>query len=306
LRPSVAISSLDLACSAESAQNEAGAVPHRHADPSLAMHRTILWCVINGILNAHRQAVGKGDSMLKLRLSFALLAGVAALAGCHSNKQARDLNALDNSLANDADPALAGALNQQIMVDPDRVQQANGAAIRPPAQPYSAESPATGAGADAASGPLKHAPAAANRDCPACSTTKGALTLGELAKRQRSGSGGAMNGCSSDVNYSAQWANRLGDLPVYPGAHVSEAAGSNGNGCALRIVSFTTTAPADRVIDYYYTQATGAGYDASQQSDGRERVLGGTRSRDGGAYVVFVDPSDGGGSSVDLVVNNGK
>ena len=111
---------------------------------------------------------------------------------------------------------------------------------------------------------------------------------------------------SADVDYSAAWVNRLGDLPVYPGGQVSEAAGSDKPGCALRIVSFTTTAPANRVIDYYYTQATKAGYDGEQQSDGRERVLGGTRAKDGGAYVVFVDPSDGGGSAVDLVVNNGK
>jgi hypothetical protein len=115
-----------------------------------------------------------------------------------------------------------------------------------------------------------------------------------------------MGGCSSDVHYSAQWVNRLGDLPVYPDGHVSEAAGSNRAGCALRIVSFTTTAPADRVIDWYYTQAAKAGYDGEQQSDGSERVLGGTRAKDGGAYLVFVDPTGDGGSSVDLVVNNGR
>lgn len=227
------------------------------------------------------------------------LAAAALVAGCHSNK--KKVDALDNSLvANDQDPALMGALNDQIMVDPTLTKQANGAAVRPPAQPYSAGTPVT-AGADQATGPLRHAPAA-GKDCPECTSRKGALTLGELASRQ----GAGMGTCSADVKYSAGWVNRLGDLPVYPGAQVSEAAGSNKPGCALRIVSFTTTAPADRVIDYYYTQATKAGYDGEQQTDGKERVLGGTRAKDGGAYVVFVDPSDGGGSSVDLVVNNGR
>ncbi|MGN6269637.1 MAG: hypothetical protein ACTHM0_07055 [Sphingomonas sp.] len=237
---------------------------------------------------------------MSLRPSVLLaLAALALVAGCHSNK--KKVDALDNSLvANDVDPALAGALNDQIMVDPALTRQANGAAVRPPAQPYSAGVPAT-AGADQATGPLRRAPAA-RKDCPACTSRKGALTLGELAGRQ--GSAG-MGNCSADVNYSAGWVNRLGDLLVYPGAEVSEAAGSNKPGCALRIVSFNTTAPADRVIDYYYTQATKAGYDGEQQSDGKERVLGGTR-KDGGAYVVFVDPSDGGGSAVDLVVNNGR
>jgi len=237
---------------------------------------------------------------MSLRRFVPLAVAVLALAGCHSNRNKVD--ALDNSLvANDQDPALTGALNDQIMVDPALTQQANGAAIRPPTHPGSGETPAT-AGQDKATGPLRHAPAA-SRDCPECASRKGALTLGELAHRQ---SGTGMGGCSANVQYSAQWVNRLGDLPVYPGAQVSEAAGSNHPGCALRIVSFTTTAPADRVIDWYYTQAVKLGYDGEQQTDGHERVLGGTRSRDDGAYVVFVDPSDGGGSAVDLVINNGR
>jgi len=229
-----------------------------------------------------------------------LALAAALVAGCHSKTDKVD--ALDNSLvANDADPALTGALNGQIMVDPALTQQANGAAVRPPAQPYSAETPQT-SGADQATGTLRHAPAA-GKDCPECASRKGALTLGELAKRQK---GPGLGGCSSDVKYSAEWVNRLGDLPVYPGGAVSEAAGSNRPGCALRIVSFATAAAPGRVIDWYYTQATKAGYDGEQQSDGKERVLGGTRAKDGGAYLVFVNPAEGGGSSVDLVVNNGR
>ena len=229
------------------------------------------------------------------------LALVAALlAGCHSDR--KKVDALDNSLvANGADPALTGALNDQIMVDPALTQQANGAAVRPPAQPYSGGTPHA-TGSDQATGALRHAPAA-GKECPECASRKGALTLGELAKRQK---GPGLGGCSSDVAYSADWVNRLADLPVYPGGAVSEAAGSNRPGCALRIVSFTTAAPPSRVVDWYYTQAIKAGYDGEQQTDGRERVLGGTRAKDGGAYLVFVNPAEGGGSSVDLVVNNGR
>lgn len=239
----------------------------------------------------------------RISIAAALLAA-AALAGCHSDK-ARNLDSLDNQLAGDnSNAAIRGALNQQIMVDPALVQQSNGTALRPPGQPYSAEVPPAGIGAGkGATGTLKHAPAATAKGCDACGTKKGALTLGELANRQQTA---GVGNCSAKVTYSAGWVNQLGDLPVYPGAHVIEAAGSNHGDCALRIVNFTTPAPAQRVIDYYYTQATNAGYDAEQQTDGRERVLGGTRAKDGGAYIVFVDPSDGGGSSVDLVVNNGR
>lgn len=235
------------------------------------------------------------------------LAVTLSLSGCHSNHDARNLDRLDNELtsSNAADPALAGTLNDQIMVDPALTQQSNGAAIRPAAQPYSAEVPPADATAQQApdTGKLAHAPAPKpGAGCPACSARGGALTLGELASRQ-----GAPNtkACAADVRYSAGWATRLRNLPIYPGANVSEAAGNDNNGCALRIVSFTTSAPAQRVIDYYYTQASKAGYSDDQQSDGRERVLGGTRARDDGAYVVFVDPGNNGGSSVDLVINNG-
>jgi hypothetical protein len=243
----------------------------------------------------------------RLRPACALIAPML-LIGCHSNRNARDLDSLDNQLtsANAADPALTGALNDQIMVDPALTQQANNAAIRPPAQPYSAPVPpaATTASTPDADGKLLHAPAPkSGRDCPECATAKGALTLGELASRQKTPHTGD---CASQVHYSAQWAARLGDLPVYPGANVSEAAGADQNGCALRIVSFTTAAAMPRVIDWYYTQATKAGYTADQQTDGAQRVLGGTRARDDGAYVVFLNAHPGGGSDVDLVVNNGR
>lgn len=236
-----------------------------------------------------------------------LLFAPMLLAGCHSSKDARNLDTLDNELtsANAADPALTGALNDQIMVDPALTQQANGAAVRPPAKPYSAEvPPANTKAAVADTGKLMHAPAPrSGKNCPECGAASGALTLGALAARQKAPHIGE---CASNVQYSANWAAKLGDLPVYPGANVSEAAGADHDGCALRIVSFATGAPIERVIDYYYTQAVKAGYSADQQTDGRERVLGGTRSRDGGAYVVFVNPAAGGGSSVDLVVNNGR
>jgi hypothetical protein len=237
----------------------------------------------------------------------ASLAIALGLAACHSNHEARNLDRLDNELtsSNAADPALTGALNDQIMVDPTLTQHSNAAAIRPPAQPYSAAVPPEGTSSSQTAdiGKLAHAPAPKpGEDCPACSARGGALTLGELASRQ--GTPGTSS-CAANVHYSAQWATRLGDLPIFLGAHVSEAAGADGNGCALRIVSFTTAAPADRVIDYYYTQATKSGYSADQQTNGRERVLGGTRSRDNGAYVLFVNHGSGGGSSVDLVINNG-
>ncbi|MBY0583340.1 MAG: hypothetical protein K2P68_10550 [Sphingomonas sp.] len=112
--------------------------------------------------------------------------------------------------------------------------------------------------------------------------------------------------CASAVQYSIRWANRLpADLPLYPDAHVSEAAGNGAAGCNVRIVSFASKAPPQTVIDWYFGRATRAGYSAERQSDGAQRMLGGTRSTDGGAYIIYAMPRKDGGSDVDLVANNG-
>ncbi len=92
--------------------------------------------------------------------------------------------------------------------------------------------------------------------------------------------------CLSGLRYSATWANRMPQaFAPYPGSRVAEAAGNDANGCGFRIVSLRTAAPAAKVIDYYYTRASGAGYSAEHKLDGAQRVLGGTRGQ--AAYMVY-------------------
>src|SRR3546814_8460356 len=62
------------------------------------------------------------------------------------------------------------------------------------------------------------------------------------------------------------WANRMpAEFPVYPKAKLMEAAGADGGGCDLRVVSFVTNQPMQNVIDYYYTKAIRSGFDAEHQ-----------------------------------------
>lgn len=232
-----------------------------------------------------------------------LLALLLALAACDRQPAARqDLDDLDRALAgNGDDAAVRAALNAPIAVDPGLTQMANAAVIRPAPQPRSGALPPTDIAARAANtavGALDKAPAARG-DCAACTTAKGALTLGALAARQR-GAGG----CAPDLGYSATWSTRLPvDLPLYPDARVIEAAGADAAGCRLRVVSFESAAPADRVIDWYYTRARRAGYSAEHQADAAQHVLGGTRGD--AAFVAFVSPTAT-GSSVDFVSNAGR
>ena len=59
------------------------------------------------------------------------------------------------------------------------------------------------------------------------------------------------------------------------------------------------------MLDWYYTKAVRGGYSAEHQVDGEQHILGGTRERDGGAYVLFMTPRADGGTDIDFVANNG-
>lgn len=238
-------------------------------------------------------------------LVFTMLLLLAACGRQPDTQQ--DLDSLDreltdaNSAGNRRDPTVAQALHDQIMVDPTLAQQSNANAVRPPARPDDGAVPPDLARPDPVDArTLRHAPTAGG-DCPDCKARTGALTLGALAARQR----GRTADCAGAVSYSAGWANRLpADLPLYPDARVTEAAGNNLGGCRLRVVSFASSAAATKVIDWYYTRATAARYSAEHRAQGSLHVVGGTRGDD--AYVVYVTPRQGGGADVDLVSNAGS
>ncbi|MEN3748879.1 hypothetical protein TPR58_17015 [Sphingomonas sp. HF-S3] len=240
------------------------------------------------------------------RLGFYMLVILPlALAGCGKSDEIAD--AVPAAQVNGVDPALASALQGQIMVDPNLTQQSNADAVRPPAQPYSAGIPvetvaANGQKPDLAGLMKAPAPVQAGKACKTCKASRDSVTLGALAQRQ----GGTTGACASAIRYGAGWAQRLpADLPLFPQARVTEAAGTEGGQCALRVVSFSASQPMQVMLDWYYTRATRAGYSSEHQVDGDEHILGGTRDRDGGAYVLYMTSREDGGTDIDLVANNG-
>ncbi len=242
-------------------------------------------------------------------MAFAL--PLALIACSDASERGKSLDTLDGELVegNGADPALTAALQDQIMVDPNLGQQANGDAIRPPGQPYAAPIPnemvAANGNAVPGGGELMRAPdPVAAAKCTQCEARRDSITLGALAARQSSPGVGR---CAASLEYSARWANRLPpDLPLYPQARVTEAAGAEGGQCALRAVSFSSPAPMQTMLDWYYTVVTRAGYSSEHTSDGTEHVLGGTRDRDDSAYVLFMTARADGGTDIDLVANRGS
>jgi hypothetical protein len=213
-----------------------------------------------------------------LLLRTAAFAGLLALAACNRGPGENNLAEMDNSLiGNGADPALTSALEDQILVDPNLVQQSHPNTVRPPETPVQAQYPADGGGS--ARG-RQGATAAAAGDAP------------------------AQSACGAPFNYGNQWAGRLpAEFPAYPGGRVTEAAGSDRGDCHIRVVTFTTADPYNRVLEHYRSLAARAGFSAEQQARGDDQVLGGTSGD--AAYYLIVTPTRA-GSEVALIVNNGR
>jgi hypothetical protein len=208
------------------------------------------------------------------------------------------------------DPAMAGALAEPILTDPDLASEngANRAASVPTADgviPAADMSPQALAAARSAAlklvggpGAMKKAPQAheVSSQLPADAT----LTA---AARAAASPGGKGN-CPAKVTYTAAWAAKLpGAFPVYPKGAVQEAAGTDDGGCVLRVVNFISPVPVPEVIDFYYTRASGAGYSAQHVRQAGEDQLGGTKGA--ASYIIYARDLPNGGSSVDLVTSGG-
>jgi hypothetical protein len=184
-----------------------------------------------------------------------------------------------------------GALANRIMVDPR--QLAGG--------PRSASTPTVSKRTTPAEQLSPAPPAKRAGNCPECDAARRAVTLAAVPQQP----GTTPVECTRSLTFAADWARRLPpDLPLYPQARVTEAAGSEESGCHFRVVSFTVDAPVAHMVHWYHTRATRAGFTSGHQLDGPDHVLAGSRARDGGVYVLFLSP-DGPRTSIDMVVNKG-
>jgi hypothetical protein len=183
-----------------------------------------------------------------------LYAALLALAGCANAAPDNDLAAIDNELiANAVDPALTGALQDQLSVDPTLAQQANPNSARPPEAPVQAQYPAdTNPGQDGAR----------------------TQTAGGTAPPPSAAI------CGQGFDYGNEWASRMpAEFPAYNGGRITEAAGNDHNGCRMRVVSFTTGDAPQRVIDNYRGLVT-------------DQVLGGIRG-DSAYYLIVTPQGAG-------------
>jgi hypothetical protein len=160
------------------------------------------------------------------------------------------------------DPAVAQALDDPLMTDPDLSSRNEGAAaitIRTdgglPVIPVRAEEIAA-ARAEAATmtggaARLPAVPRATGRVPPLAPRHGPADHLKVLADK---------TACRATLTESTIWAARLPEaLPVYPRGAALAATGGEGKGCRVAAVAFTTPVPLEEVLAFYWQRATAAG-----------------------------------------------
>lgn len=191
------------------------------------------------------------------------------------------------------DPAIARALNDPLMTDPDLSSRNEGAAaitVR-------------------TDGPLPVL-AASDQEVAAARAEAAALVGGEdkLARVPRaSGSIPPLTShdpsdhlavladktdCRADLSDSTVWAARLpAALPVYPRGATLAATGGDGKGCRVVAVVFATPVPIDAVLAFYWQRAAAAGMAPVHLTAGGWSVLQGRRA--GTAFDLRAQQANG-------------
>ena len=230
-------------------------------------------------------------------IRFFIMSAVISLAACQQPSPNSELANLDNQIiANDSDPALTSALEDQILVDPALTQQSNRNAVRPAESPTQAEYPLPSKAAQAGGGAAAGSRSGGSRQSSARAQAAGAADA--------SMAGGA--DCGPGLDYGPVWASRLpAAFALYPGARLTEAAGNDRGDCRSRIVTFKTNAAPQRVLDYYRSRAAEAGYSAEHQMRQGDHILAGTAGQSDNAFYLILTPLRGGGSDVALITNGG-
>lgn len=244
-------------------------------------------------------AKGPLPVMRHVRRLFPLLAALA-LAGCRQEPER------SGAAGAPQDPVISAALGDELMTDPDlaRQNQANAALsgggpasalIPPEARSAEAVAAARAEAARLAGGVLRRAPA------PAASTVAPASEALALTANRALAIGIDRRNCVATLDYAFAWAAKFpAAVPIYPRSHVQEAAGSDADGCRLRIARFASPAPPGDVVDFYWTLAGQAALAPRVRRAGGDQVISGGKGDS--AFVAYLRER-GGLTEVDLVTN---
>ena len=227
--------------------------------------------------------------MVLAMMARPLLLLTLLLAACGGSDAPEDRRA-------ERDPAIAGALGDPIIADPDLATQSRGNSALQGGGPPSAELPPDKVGREE----IEQAKAAAMAlaggklaELPAPSPTLAASRLaGKITPRAMAEAlPDLARGCADSLEYGFIWAARLpAALPVYPRGHARQAAGSDAADCRLRVVGFVTPVSAGDILAFYASTAGKAGLALETRTEGGDEVLSGKGK--GLGFAVFARPFD--------------
>lgn len=213
---------------------------------------------------------------------------------------------VDDGLASELDPAVAQALSDQLMVDPDLVgQNEAGAALtltNDQSVPLEIDTPEAIADAQRRATAILRGMGGAVELPEASQLRETSATLSLLVDEIVRLPDAAE--CLPDANQSAVWAARVPlSLPIYPRGATQDAWGSDAPRCALRAVRFTSPVAAEEIALFYFTVARAAGWRPRYRAgEGEHRIEGGDVST---RFAVHVRSHYSGGREIDLVVITG-
>lgn len=232
-----------------------------------------------------------------LAIPISGLAAALLLAGCGKPRQ-------EPMAPEPIDPAVAEALADPIMTDPDLLSQnpidAALIASGPPSAalpPLDRSAAAVAAAREAAARLTSGGPQAVPEPAPEnLQPLRDAVTAAQMA----SASGIARGDCVTRVSYTARWAAVLPEaLQPYPHGAVAEAAGTDQAGCRLRVVHVQTPVPVEDVLAFHHARLKAAGFDLRHGVDGEDHVLRARRGHE--AFVLYVRKTADGLTAADLI-----
>lgn len=228
-----------------------------------------------------------------------VFASLLALGGCGSQGGEEATARADR-----ADLALAIAA--PMMVDPalttrNRAESAIGGGAPPIIilPPFSQDADlAAAAKAEAeklSGGPIPSAPFG---DGDADPVLRDAVTAAQRARAIK----GPGKDCAATADYALSWSLQLPQaLLIYPRGHLLEAAGSDTDGCKLRVVRFVTPVEAKALLDFYHARARTAGFAMRIRADETTHQL--TGSKGAAEFAVQARQRDDGLTEADIVTN---
>ncbi len=205
-----------------------------------------------------------------------------------------------------ADPALTSSLQGPVMTDPN-LDHLNSAreAISGGGAPI-IELPPIETGPEAIAAAKSDAAKIAKKAMVVLSSPqdlsdyglRDAITPGQLAQSIK----GPGKNCADKIEYGFAWSLRLPEsLMIYPRGHVQEAAGTDRDGCHLRVVSFASPVDPADILAFYSTRFQSGGITAQYRQSDMVQVLDGNNA--GMAWLIRTRRISAGVTGVDIVVN---